>query len=71
MSASQRSPNVLSVGDAVWCSLWTDGSRAYPFLVRVRGFTRRWVDVEAVDRSDDPMVDNEWQVPYGHLRRST
>ena len=74
------SPNALYVGDHMRCSLygWTGDQEKYPetaFLVRVAGFQKsrltreEWVRIEAVDRSDDPFVDNEWTVPFSWLRR--
>lgn len=70
--STQRSPNVLSVGDTVWCALfsWEQRSGVSPLLVRVRGFTGPYVDIEAVARSDDPMVERRWRVPFSYLRRS-
>jgi hypothetical protein len=69
------SPNRLTLGDVVWCSLYGWGRLYYPgtgFLVRVAGFTRSFADeesvkVEAVERSD--FADNEWTVPFSFLRR--
>lgn len=69
-TSSQRSPNVLSVGDTVWCSLYGwNNSPVYPLLVRVMGFTKLGVAIEAVDRSDDIQVDNDWEVAFSNLRR--
>lgn len=72
LDAAQRSPNVLSLGDTLWCSLYGFGRLYYPdteFLVRIAGFTDRDVHVEAVERGPYGEVENEWDVPYSWLRR--
>lgn len=71
-SASCKSPNVFSVGDVLWCSLYGFGRLYYPgteFLVRVAGFDDDQVNVEALVASDDPFVENAWTVPFRWLRR--
>jgi hypothetical protein len=67
----QRSPNVLSLGDTVALSLWGwPEEHAYPFEVEIVGFEGDRVKVRSLDISDDALVDNEWIVPYGYLRRT-
>jgi len=79
VSASQsccQSLNVLRVGDILWCNLygWRGNRERYAgeaFLARVTGFpTSQLVAIEAVVKSDDPLVDNEFNVPFHQLRRN-
>lgn len=57
----RRCPNVRSVGDIVRvCLPWASCS----FMARITGFPGSGVRIEAVKRSDDPEVENEWTVPW-------
>lgn len=61
---TRRSPNVVSVGDIVRvCLPWASCS----FMARVTGFPGGGVRIEAVERSDDPEVENEHIVPWASI----
>jgi hypothetical protein len=76
MAVTKRSPNVVSVGDRMEVNLyWFTPSYLdyedlwFPVIVRgVDGPDLAFCRVEADPRSDDPAVDNEWNVPFRALR---
>jgi hypothetical protein len=68
------SPNYLWVGDEAYYAVYGwhgDPQHIYPIHVRIKVVMDSGrLLVEAVDKSDDPMIDNEWVVSYKSLRRT-
>jgi hypothetical protein len=65
------SPNYLWYGDEAWFSFYGwDKKHIYPFRVRITAVLPNGLyAVEAIDKSDDPFVDNHWSVRSSDLRR--